>query len=184
MKGGHLAAHGDLEGAERVLREALSLPFANEFNRLVTLQELAETLSDAGRPAEALDLWREIPRSDDLPSALRYQTLQGTAHAHIALHQPEKARALIDEMVEEDLRERQPTSAAFCAVADYHREIGDHRAAVWFLAKMLDDGPPQALVHHRIIEDARDELGDDFEVEWRRGANMDIYALYGLIQES
>jgi predicted ATPase len=184
MKGRHRAVHGDLEGAEHTLREALNIPFRTEFNRLITLADLAETLADAGRPAEALGLWDDISRSDDLLPDLRYQVLQGTAHAHVALHQPERARSLIEQMVDEDLKERQPTSAAFCAVADYHREIGDHRAAVWFLAKMLGDRPPHASVHHRIIEQARTKLGDDFDVEWRRGANMDIFALYGLIKES
>ncbi len=189
IQGAHRRAHGDLVGAERIMRRALELPVVTEFNRLLTMSNLAETLSDSGRPAEALEIWRQVAggHATSLMRAnpvLRYDALQGAAHAHIALHEPQVARRLINELVAEDLKERQPTTAAFCAVADYHREIGDHRASVWFLAKMLKDRPPFAKVHLQIIEEAQSRLGEDFEGEWRRGADMDIFALYALIQES
>ena len=160
-----------------MLRSAQEQPSKSDFNRLLGLVSLGRTLMLSGRPSEALELWVDLAESPDLRDGLRYLVLQEMAHTHIALQEPDVALDIIHKMAEEDLKERQPTSAAFCAVADYFREIGDNRAAVWFIAKVLGDQTPVHPVHRNVVDTAREALGDEFDVEWRHGEKLDIYSL-------
>lgn len=175
MLGVHAYTSGDLARAEQLFRANVGL--SNSWNRGVNLLWLADVLVELGRPHEAITLLDDLPREMFVANP---SLSQKRAHAYIAVSDLEAAAVDIHTMVENT---PQPTTEPFCAASDYHRAAGDHRAATWFMSRMLGGGPPEHPTHQRIIDAAREALGPAFEGEWERGATMDILSLHGLIRE-
>jgi len=172
---------GDLDKARRALESALTDETMRLPNRVGTMSDLAEVEREAGNIRRSLAILDEIVVAD---SGIERQVAQEKAHAYIAMGEPDRARDHLRPLIEWDLSQAQPTTQSFCAAADYHRELGDHRTAVWLLSKMLGRSEPAFPVHDQIINQARAHLGDQqFETEWARGRDMDIYTLYALLAQ-
>ncbi len=179
--GSRYLRHGRHDEARQKLLQALDDPTLKPQARWLTLSDLAETEVFSGHPERALERLDAID-TDDV-DVLREVTNE-KAHAYVALGELDVAWQHLEPLIAHDLAQTQPTTISFCAAADYFRAKGEHRTATWFMAKMLEGRGPSHRTHERVIEEARTHLGDAiFEVEFDRGAAMDIYSLYGLLTE-
>ena len=162
--------------AEQQIRLSLEDPNSRPFNTRVGLLFLGTALRDQGKHQEALEVLEGITVESEA-------VLMSRAHTLIAMERMDEAYEVIEQLVEFGLDETQPTDAPFCPAADYFRAKGDHRAAAWLLSRMLDGRQPFHNIHRNVIGQGREALGDQFDAEWKRGREMDILQLYGLIQE-
>ena len=179
QRAAHAQASSDVRGAERMYREILDAGVMGAFNTAISRFRLAQVLIDQGRPGPAIEMLEAIP--DDLPLAADRDVQR--VHAHIALGETDAALEILLSMSELG-SDSTPADVFLCPSADYFRAIGDHRAAVWMLARMLDGESPWARVHHEVIDAGRAELGDEFQREWDRGRQMSLGVLRGLLREA